>query len=974
MGSSKSGKAKSKAVSAPQVQRIRVEKVHRTAAFLKVEALTADGRRVRQRMVKVSGLSPTKKPTESISVPAFDNMLMDIDYRADDLVLGGQGLFVNAGMDTEDLGRQDGDWGAEGPGRVNTDSEQRWNGNFFEKTCLRDLGLVVQLGHDDGSPCTLRDMARSGFVVVDVDSIQEVSIAYCACREEEVVGRKWEQLMRRELYPGSVEEPYTAFTFRVLSLFHALTLKGKINLYDFYYGLELRSSGGGCFDIKDHYDVFRKVTRQWRYIKMLKRAGIGNDRSRSLDDIKPGELAVRCIACPQPGVNLPTDWQSAPVQSSFLYYKFLSLDACFRLKRRAVSSEAGDPGLLTGLAYYVEQEAYQKWMKAAPDQKDVNNCSSLAAVKQANTKFNRGYATTGCLLCMCSRHEICEPNGMVDLNRGEKFLLGDYALGASQRLSSALLKRVLSYDIACQYCKKFFDRMQLLPDGASITIDECKWSFVVPKLHIRGHERPCQERFALHLHPGAGQTDGEGIERLWAEMGPVGVSTREMGPGHRRDTLDDHQGARNWRKICGLGQLLRRREAAARKQVESQTKEYQRFCQSQSEMRVQEWRGMVIDWESGSSTVNPYSLAEQGETEEDVRLRMAILEAERSIRGEPILHEVAPSAFMLLGLDIEDQQRRMVIGMGEKEGGTARQRTGIVEKRAKLGRLIARFRSLQQIYIPSALTYLATLPNYSNVDSVEKVPVLLPSGLPETIRSLAIMKEWVDREEQFRCAQLRTSLRGLRRHLFVRAGLDIERSTQARGQKDSTRARQDLARNEDEIKAFKTKYQAAWNALLVLIGQERLVDQMPGYQCLQDSDVRSHEDQDAYCVITSRKTQPVKDARPLIVGGESRRLLSWIWSGVDVTGDSKAMQEALRIEWSKSWARKRRWDEELELILEEKRRVVESLRYDVAAWMRRAVDDEETEEGYRAYARRQAALREGLIKRFQDLWKTPLRQ
>ena len=132
----------------------------------------------------------------------------------------------------------------------------------------------------------------------------------------------------------------------------------------------------------------------------------------------------------------------------------------------------------------------------------------------------------------------------------------DYVLLSS--LVGVSLYLLITYDIACQYSKKFFGRMRLLPPEASIEVKENMWSFVVPKLHIRGHERPCQERYALHLHPGAGQTDGEGIERLWAEVGPVGVSTREMGPGHRRDTIDDHQGARNWRKICGLGEYVSR--------------------------------------------------------------------------------------------------------------------------------------------------------------------------------------------------------------------------------------------------------------------------------------------------------------------------------------------------------------------------------------------------------------------------------
>ncbi|KAK7015127.1 hypothetical protein VNI00_019208 [Paramarasmius palmivorus] len=214
-------------------------------------------------------------------------------------------------------------------------------------------------------------------------------------------------------------------------------------------------------------------------------------------------------------------------------------------------------------------------------------------------------------------------------------------------------------------------------------------------------------------------------------------------------------------------------------------------------------------------------------------------------------------------------------------------------------------------------------------------------------------------------------------HCNVRTlpAVNIERTTQSRGQKSSTRSRQDIASNEVDIEVFKTKYRAAWNALLVLVGEVALQKQMPGYQPLQDQDVRSHEDQDSYCTITSRKTRPVTDSRPLLVPGESKRSLSWIWTGVDVTGDSRAMQEALRIEWSKCWARKRRWDEELALVLEEKRRAVVSLEFEADRWQRVASEGQNlAPEGYTAYALRQAAVRKGLVQKFQSLWRTPIRQ
>jgi len=38
----------------------------------------------------------------------------------------------------------------------------------------------------------------------------------------------------------------------------------------------------------------------------------------------------------------------------FIYFIFLAIDACFRLKRRFFSGEKKDPGLGTGLGSFVE--------------------------------------------------------------------------------------------------------------------------------------------------------------------------------------------------------------------------------------------------------------------------------------------------------------------------------------------------------------------------------------------------------------------------------------------------------------------------------------------------------------------------------------------------------------------------------------------------------------------------------------------
>ncbi|EEB93806.1 hypothetical protein MPER_07494, partial [Moniliophthora perniciosa FA553] len=191
------------------------------------------------------------------------------------------------------------------------DVVERWNGFYFEKTTLQVLGLVLQVGKCPTGDCKQPRRSKSGFVVVDIDSIQEVSLNYCGCRPTDVSGTSWEQLMRSRLYPATVVEPMTVFTFRVLEFFHDLTLQGKVTSYDFYHALETRTDGAAINGVKDRYEAFIRVQREWRILTMSKRGGIGNDPQRTLENIKEGELAVVCVACPRPGVNLPEDWNTS---------------------------------------------------------------------------------------------------------------------------------------------------------------------------------------------------------------------------------------------------------------------------------------------------------------------------------------------------------------------------------------------------------------------------------------------------------------------------------------------------------------------------------------------------------------------------------------------------------------------------------------------------------------------------------------
>ncbi|THU78443.1 hypothetical protein K435DRAFT_586670, partial [Dendrothele bispora CBS 962.96] len=86
---------------------------------------------------------------------------------------------------------------------------------------------------------------------------------------------------------------------------------------------------------------------------------------------------------------------------------------------------------------------------------------------------------------------------------------------------NAMLVLVVSYDIVCQWSRKVAERLKNLPPLVRLNLTLRILYFVIPKLHILGHLISCQEKFSLNYTYGSGQTDAEGIERVWAGLGGV---------------------------------------------------------------------------------------------------------------------------------------------------------------------------------------------------------------------------------------------------------------------------------------------------------------------------------------------------------------------------------------------------------------------------------------------------------------------
>lgn len=131
----------------------------------------------------------------------------------------------------------------------------------------------------------------------------------------------------------------------------------------------------------------------------------------------------------------------------------------------------------------------------------------------------------------------------------------DYAFASAIQHTDATVLKV-SYNIACQWHKKLSQRMNKMPPSLQLNLCDRVVTFLVPKFHLPAHVASCQWSFSFNWTKGVGRTDGEEPEHGWANLNPAASSTKNMGPSHRHDTLDDYFGDWNWKKLISLGSSL----------------------------------------------------------------------------------------------------------------------------------------------------------------------------------------------------------------------------------------------------------------------------------------------------------------------------------------------------------------------------------------------------------------------------------
>ncbi|KAK6997432.1 CxC2 domain-containing protein [Favolaschia claudopus] len=847
---------------------------------------------------------------------------------------------------------------------------QRWVDNCFERVSLAELGLVVQLGHTPGATCGAVRRGKYKFTVIDVNGIHNVAVQFCEC-DSRIKARQ--QLMRVCWWPATALDPSTCATFGVIRLFQNLNCLGKISSFHFLRSLELLTNADGLNALPNRRRAFIHIVRQHRMMEMMKRAGRGHSPS----------------ACPQNGKNLPMGWNTInwaemPDDLRYKYFTFLAEDANFRLINRNVSTEERDPVIDDGMGYFVNREMYKEYLRNHVDEEEISTCSGFQAMFLADAKRGKGLRTTGVGGVTCARHNMWRPNGIGDLQRGERYCNMDFIFFASI-LNTITLYIILSYDIACQFSKKFWTRMNGLPEAMHINRESTSVWFKVPNFHILGHKWPCHSPYSFHWMWGAGMSNGEDVEQNWEFTNGAAGSTKMMGPGGRHAFLEGLFAFHNWMRTVSYRKVLKERLARALKEAPRHKEAFDAFTavvEGEQPELVAKWRGWVKEWEAEQHTeghASPFELSKPVKSLKEIRLQLGKAELTRTGEGLEVRRQHTSSTFIALGLDIENTQRILTVDVKATKDPSPTQELDFVTRRSALLKRVNRFRNMQRVYMPELVRFLTVSQREIYDDrgrAAEAVKLFMPSELGSEVRETAGETGLAKIEEDMREAELSDALEELRDALRIRSGTNRFRHRNVTGQRGLTRGQGVLRQVEVRAHKAKLRYRYARNALLRLRGHgpwEKL------YRVLTDEDVRGinergwTEEEKAERERLRELGEIVEggmEAAGIVVAGEGSHTMSWIWYQTQIGDGDEEVIDALRVEWCKAFARTRRWQEEIVLLEEEMRRTVQYGVWMEAEWENRAsaraVDSPELAEGLRAYAaehaKRERRTRQKLTK------------
>lgn len=361
----------------------------------------------------------------------------------------------------------------------------------------------------------------------------------------------------------------------------------------------------------------------------------------------------------------------------------------------------------------------------------------------------------------------------------------------------------------------------------------------------------------------------------------------------------------------------------------------------------------------------------------------------------------------LIILDLSNGMFRVRIRLQAKKSGTnstLRKDGSLTEQRNLLRSRLRGWEQLVPIYMPGVLQYhidggASTSPSSSSASGhPEDTEIWLPSRIPAPYRDVICMSGLPDIEVRLREAQAYDALDKVRNTLKVKSRMIDFKNRNVRGQREGLKSRSVIDSIHEKARMAAERYRRARIAKMFLSGPG---DWEAVLQVLEDGDIRGYQDPNRLRVRQGRRgvlddeqleqlaatSTPLTDNDNLTLfneprtrrdgTGETRRTLSWIWTtSSNIAGPEDSSDDILRAEWAKSRARAARATEEVLLLREEMRRVLEFLAWKAGWWTTRldwrGDTNKDLAEGLRAYAHTQADLQTTLSTEFRTIWRAPL--
>lgn len=325
------------------------------------------------------------------------------------------------------------------------------------------------------------------------------------------------------------------------------------------------------------------------------------------------------------------------------------------------------------------------------------------------------------------------------------------------------------------------------------------------------------------------------------------------------------------------------------------------------------------------------------------------------------------------------------------------QTTALRDRRKILKDKLQNWETVRLVYMPGLLQIQTNLGHnptaiWNSNPNLEDIALWLPSAIPANQRRAACIEGLPEMELRLRTAQCSSSLQGLCQALRVKTRMVFFKNKNIRGQREGTRSRAIIDRVHMRAIQFVQKYRVARQAKLALEGpgdwentyRELLNEDIRGFATakpkknknrrgiwedgfapqapdpMEVSEESEEEEEPEPDLNAATERAPTAKKKRKKGTGETRKELSWIWLTTPLSLDANEEDDILRAEWARSRARVCRATEEVTLLREEMRRVLEFLKWKAKWWdaraVARSVNSLTLREGIESYAVKQARL------------------